>query len=275
MLKRAAIKAEAERRGWVVTIIEDAAYSAKDMKRPGIQAVLGSLRSGAADALCVSRLDRLSRSMLDFAGLMATAQREGWSIVALDLGVDTTTPEGEMMAHVRATFAQYERRLISQRTREALAQRRAAGVRLGRERLVAPEVEARARALRAAGLTQRAVGAALAAEGHRWPSGRRGAWHPSTLHRIAQPRVGLPPPCRQPAAAVGARPDLAVAVRDDAPAGTVRVELERPATEPARTVAAADVLGSVAHASDASAPSEPDGAVLLGSRATSLRRLRR
>jgi DNA invertase Pin-like site-specific DNA recombinase len=180
--QRAAILSEAQRRGWSVEFIEDAGYSAKDMNRPGIQAALGSLAAGKADVLCVSRLDRLSRSMLDFAGLMARAQREGWSIVALDLGVDTTTPEGEMMAHVRATFAQYERRLISQRTREALAARRAAGIRLGRVRLVPPAVETRARELRASGLTQRAVGEALAAEGFPGPTG--GAWHPSTLHRV-------------------------------------------------------------------------------------------
>jgi DNA invertase Pin-like site-specific DNA recombinase len=180
--QRAAITAEADRRGWSVGFVEDAGYSAKDMNRPGIQAALGSLASGEADVLCVSRLDRLSRSMLDFAGLMATAQRERWSIVALDLGVDTTTPEGEMMAHVRATFAQYERRLISQRTREALAARRAAGVRLGRARLVPPAVEARARELRASGLSQRAVGDALTAEGYPGPTG--GAWHASTLHRV-------------------------------------------------------------------------------------------
>ena len=180
--QRAAITAEADRRAWNVEFVEDAGYSAKNMRRPGIREALGMLRRGEADVLCVSRLDRLSRSMLDFASLMATAQRERWSIVALDLGVDTTTPEGEMMAHVRATFAQYERRLIAQRTREALAARKAAGVRLGRARLVSPAVEQRARELRASGLTQRQVGEALATEGFPGPTG--GAWHPSTLHRM-------------------------------------------------------------------------------------------
>jgi DNA invertase Pin-like site-specific DNA recombinase len=48
----------------------------------------------------------LSRSLLDFAGLMESARREGWALVILDLGVDTTTPLGEMVANVMATFAQ-------------------------------------------------------------------------------------------------------------------------------------------------------------------------
>jgi DNA invertase Pin-like site-specific DNA recombinase len=68
-----------------------------------------------------AKLDRLSRSMLDFAALMATAQKQSWALEALDCAVDTSTPAGEAMAHVLATFWQFERRLIGQRTEEALA----------------------------------------------------------------------------------------------------------------------------------------------------------
>ncbi len=70
--------------------------------------------------------------MLDFTGLMATAQKQSWALVALDFAVDTSTPTGEAMANMLATFAQFERRLISQRTKEALAVKRASGIRLGR-----------------------------------------------------------------------------------------------------------------------------------------------
>src|SRR4029077_15520655 len=79
-----------------------------------------------------AKLNRLSRSLLDFAGLMAKAQRQGWGVVALDVQVDTSTASGEAMANMLATFAQFERRLIGQRTREALAIKKASGVRLGR-----------------------------------------------------------------------------------------------------------------------------------------------
>jgi DNA invertase Pin-like site-specific DNA recombinase len=78
-----------------VGAITDAGHSARSLDRPGLAYALSRLRAGRASVLVVSRLDRLSRSMIDFAGLMADAQREGWAIVALDLGVDTTTPEGE------------------------------------------------------------------------------------------------------------------------------------------------------------------------------------
>ena len=115
-------------------VIEDAGYSAKDLKRPGVRIALEILQAGGADALVVAKLDRLSRSMLDFAGIMAAAQKQGWGLIALDCAVDTTTPAGEAMANVLATFAQFERRLISQRTKDALAAKRAQGVRLGRPR---------------------------------------------------------------------------------------------------------------------------------------------
>jgi DNA invertase Pin-like site-specific DNA recombinase len=93
---------------------------------------LAALDGRVATALVVAKLDRLSRSLLDFAALMERGRRSGWALVALDLGVDTTTPSGEMMANVLAVFAQFERRLIGQRTREALAVKRSQGVRLGR-----------------------------------------------------------------------------------------------------------------------------------------------
>jgi len=181
--QHSAIATEAERRGWtLLRVVEDAGYSAKDLKRPGIRAALDAMKAGEADTLVVAKLDRLSRSMLDFAGLMATAQKQSWGLVALDVNVDTTTPSGEVMANVMAAFAQFERRLIGQRTREALAKRREAGVRLGRERIISAEVEQRVHQLRETGLSLRALAARLSEEGLYPPSG--GVWQPSTLQRI-------------------------------------------------------------------------------------------
>jgi len=74
---------------------------------------------------------------------MEQANREGWSIVALDLNIDTTTATGELIAHIMASLAQWERRIIGQRTREALAVKRSLGVRLGRPATMAPADEPR------------------------------------------------------------------------------------------------------------------------------------
>jgi len=86
------------------------------------------------------------------------------------------------MAGVMAVFAQLERRLIGERTRDALAQWRAAGVRLGRPRSIPPAVEERVRELRAEGLSVRRVAVQLAEEGSDPPGG--GVWQPSTLQRV-------------------------------------------------------------------------------------------
>jgi DNA invertase Pin-like site-specific DNA recombinase len=182
--QQAAIAAEARRRGWtIVETIEDAGYSAKDLRRPGINRALEELKRGRADALVVAKLDRLSRSMIDFTGLMGRATREDWALVALDCAVDTTTPAGEAMANVLATFAQFERRLIGQRTREALAQKKAQGVRLGRPPKLPAAVRARIRRRRKAGKTLAAIAEELNREGV--PTAHGGAkWYPSTVRAI-------------------------------------------------------------------------------------------
>src|SRR5450759_2906425 len=95
--QRAAILAEAKRRGWDeadVTFIEDAGFSGKNLDRPRIETALDALRHRKADTLVVSKLDRLSRSLVDFAGLMDRASREHWALIALELNVDTSTPAG-------------------------------------------------------------------------------------------------------------------------------------------------------------------------------------
>ena len=141
------------------------------------------LRSGQASVLVTAKLDRLSRSVLDFAALMARAEREGWAIVVLDVNVDTSTPSGEMMANVVAAFAQYERRLISERTRRALAVKRAEGVQLGRPRSIPDEVRSRIAAMRSHGLTYRAIADALNADDV--PRGQQGIkWWPSTIQHV-------------------------------------------------------------------------------------------
>jgi DNA invertase Pin-like site-specific DNA recombinase len=132
--QRAAVSVEATRRGWdLVHVYEDPGVSGKSVSgRPGLREALEAVEQGEAEALVVSKLDRLSRSLLDFSTLMERSRRKGWAIVALDLALDTSTPSGELMASVLATFSQYERRLIGARTRDALAVKRAQGVVLGR-----------------------------------------------------------------------------------------------------------------------------------------------
>ena len=181
--QRAAIEAEALRRGWtLLRTFEDAGASGKSMTgRPGLQEALQAVERGDAQALVVAKLDRLSRSLLDFASLMERGRKRGWSLVALDLGVDTSTPSGEMMASVLATFAQFERRLIGQRTRDALAVKRAQGVQLGRPREISEQVVERIGELHGTGLSVAAIARKLNDENV--PTPRGGRWHSPGVKR--------------------------------------------------------------------------------------------
>src|SRR3954447_17388289 len=186
--QRAAILAEAQRRGWSeasVEWIEDAGYSGKDTRRPGLRLALEVLNRGEATGLVVAKMDRLSRSLLDFTTIMATAQREGWALIALDSPADTSSTTGEAMASILATFSQLERRLIGQRTREALAVKRAAGVRLGRPATLPDQIADRIASERAAGRSLRAIAAGLNDDRVATAQGGR-AWHASTVRALLQ-----------------------------------------------------------------------------------------
>lgn len=195
--QRAAIEAECQRRGWeLLAIHEDAGASGKDMKgRAALQEALKAVRSHEAGALVVAKLDRLSRSLLDFSTLMVESQKEGWALVILDLGVDTTSPSGEMLANVMATFAQFERRLIGQRTKDALAVKKRQGVRLGRPPSLSADVVKRIKGERKAGKSLRAIADGLNGDGV--PTGHGGAkWHASTVRSVLE-SVGKRPVAAQ------------------------------------------------------------------------------
>jgi DNA invertase Pin-like site-specific DNA recombinase len=185
--QRRAIRTDCERRGWKLSTIyaDDGASGSSIAGRPALTEALGALNAGEASVLVTAKLDRLSRSVLDFASLTARAEHEGWAIVVLDVNVDTSTPSGEMMCNVVAAFAQYERRLISDRTKRALAVKRFEGVRLGRPRSVPDDVRVRVAAMRSDGLSYRAIADVLNADNV--PRGQDGMrWWPSTVHHLLE-----------------------------------------------------------------------------------------
>jgi DNA invertase Pin-like site-specific DNA recombinase len=189
--QRATVEGEAARRGWNLVAVEvDAGASAKSLTgRPALDAALLAVESGAADVLVVAKLDRLSRSVADFAALLDRAQQGGWGLVALDLGVDTTTPAGELVANVMAAVSQWERRTIGVRTREGLAAKRASGVRLGRPPVLPTEVVQRIVQERAAGRTLKVIAAGLTEDGVATARGGN-AWGTSTVAALLQSVAG-------------------------------------------------------------------------------------
>jgi DNA invertase Pin-like site-specific DNA recombinase len=180
--QRSALEAEAGRRGWDLEVVTES-QSAKNLNRPALQAALKRLDRGDAQFLMALRLDRLSRSVVDFGTLLDRSQRKGWGLVLLSPNVDTSDPSGRFSNNVLAAAAQYERELISQRTREGMAQRKAEGVVFGRvvDDSMLPTYR-RINSMRNEGLSMRAIAQHLNDEAV--PAAKGGQWHASTVRAV-------------------------------------------------------------------------------------------
>ena len=183
--QRSTVADYAQRKG--LTIVAeycDEGISAKSLKgRPAALAALEAVQTGTAAGLLVAKMDRLSRSVVDGAGLMEQAGREGWALHFADLDIDTSTPAGEMAANIIISGSQYERRLISQRTRDALAAKRARGERLGAEPALSLEVTRRILTERRQGRTFQAIAEGLMADGIPTARGKN-RWFPATIKAV-------------------------------------------------------------------------------------------
>jgi DNA invertase Pin-like site-specific DNA recombinase len=187
------LQQEAERRGWelVDLAIEDAATGKTMRRRVALEGALRRLRAKEADALVVSKLDRLARSLKDFVELTSRAQREGWVLICLDIDLDTSTPSGQLAVNVRAAVADFEGALISQRVREAMAAKKRLGTWRngrgpGRPRMVTQRLSQRIAGLRHSdGMSYERIAALLTEEGHPTPSGGQ-RWIWTTVKRIAE-----------------------------------------------------------------------------------------
>ena len=131
--QREAIEADVKRRGWeLVAVVEDAGEGGGDVDRPGLRKALERIADGEAEALVVAKLDRLSRSAVHTGQLLDWFKEAGATFVAMDLGVDTSTASGMLVANVLASVAQWERDAIGERTAAALRAKKARGEPIGR-----------------------------------------------------------------------------------------------------------------------------------------------
>jgi DNA invertase Pin-like site-specific DNA recombinase len=183
--QRAAIEAEAERRGWeLVEVIEDAGYTGRNTDRPGLQRALALLgKRHGPKAVLVVRLDRLARSLLNLAEYIELSAKQRWGIVALDHELNTTTANGRMVARIIATVAQWESEINGERVREGMAEARASGKVFGFTRLAPPEVVARIVKQRNRGRSFGSIASSLDKQGIATPGGGS-RWYPSTVARI-------------------------------------------------------------------------------------------
>ena len=181
--QEAVIRAEVERRGWELVDLRSDVASGKSLRRrDALGMSMRDLAAGHADVLVVAKLDRLSRSVMDFAAIMETAKSEGWSIRVIDMDVDMTTSMGELVANIMISLAQWERRVIGERTKAALVAVRARGTHVGRKSGVDEETLRLIRVLRESGMSWRRVADSLEHEGV--PTGQGGRWHAATVRRL-------------------------------------------------------------------------------------------
>ncbi len=184
--QRAAIEDEVARRGWqLVDVCTDEGLSGASLKgRNALVRAVRMVESGEADAIMATKIDRVSRSVADFADLIARADRHKWALVVLDIGLDLTTSTGKLVAHIMCAVAEFERNIISDRTKDGLAAAKAKGVRLGGPQAVPDVIAERIHTMREDdGMTLTAIADQLNAEGV--PTGRGGKrWWPSTVNAV-------------------------------------------------------------------------------------------
>ena len=105
--------------------------SGKGVKRPELTRLLDSLRTG--DTVIVQRLDRLGRSLSDLIHLLSAFKKKNVEFISLNENIDTSSATGELIFHLIGAIAQFERRLISERTKFGLEAAKARGRKGGRK----------------------------------------------------------------------------------------------------------------------------------------------
>lgn len=114
--------------------------SGKSMDRPGLAELLAYARKG--DTLAVVRLDRLGRSLAELLSTVEKLRARGIALLSLEEKIDTSSAAGELIFHMFGAIAHFERRLISERTKDGIAAARAKGKRPGRQPLDMARVDA-------------------------------------------------------------------------------------------------------------------------------------
>jgi DNA invertase Pin-like site-specific DNA recombinase len=193
----AAIAATCERSGWNLLEIVRDRDNGRILERPGLGYGLERIAAGHAHGLVVSDLQRLSRSIVDLGALMAWFRDAHATLIALDLDIDTSTPEGDHVAATLIALSAQKHERIASRTRIGLAEMRANGRANGQPAVSdRPELMERIATMRAANMTLHAIANQLNAENV--PTLRGGTkWRPSSIqtalgYRRPGPRDHLP-----------------------------------------------------------------------------------
>ncbi|HRQ72369.1 MAG TPA: recombinase family protein, partial [Phycisphaerales bacterium] len=115
--------------GWVALPdrYDDGGFTGGNMERPAVKRLMADIEAGKVDCVVVYKVDRLSRSLMDFARMMETFERKKISFVSVTQQFNTTQSMGRLTLNILLSFAQFEREIISERTRDKIAAARRKG----------------------------------------------------------------------------------------------------------------------------------------------------
>ncbi len=190
----------------LLDVIGDAA-SGKSLERDGVQEVLRMLRCGEAEGVVVLKLDRLTRSLKDLQSMLEEFFAEGAAtprqLMSVNEHLDTSTANGRLMTNLLMVIAQWERETIGERTKEALAYKKAKGERCGsipygwelasdgvnlKTNIAEQKAIKLAREFRDEGLSLRAIGKKLWKLGYAQRNGAK--WKPQTVKSLLAAEEG-------------------------------------------------------------------------------------
>jgi len=119
--------------GWklIKTAYDDGGFSGGTMERPALQQLMARIREGSIDVVVVYKVDRLTRSLADFARMVELFDAQGVSFVAVTQQFNTTTSMGRLTLNVLLSFAQFEREVIGERIRDKVAASKRKGIWMG------------------------------------------------------------------------------------------------------------------------------------------------
>jgi site-specific DNA recombinase len=119
--------------GWhlVPEHYDDGGFTGGNMERPGLQKLMADVRSGKVNVVVVYKVDRLTRSLADFAKIVEVLDEAGASFVSVTQAFNTTNSMGRLTLNVLLSFAQFEREVIAERIRDKIAASRARGMWMG------------------------------------------------------------------------------------------------------------------------------------------------
>jgi site-specific DNA recombinase len=177
--QKAHFEAYAEDRGAELVDVVADAQSGKNTEREGLQRALQMLEAGTADGILVTKLDRLTRSVRDFAELLDDFFTDRFVLHCVEDTVDTKRASGRMFLFIKMAFSQYERELGVERTRDTLRHLSEKG---GGTPRVPAVAAARIAELAAGGASLRAICTHLTNEGI--PTTKGGLWAPETVRKV-------------------------------------------------------------------------------------------